>query len=771
MPTPCRLLALLAAVSWPAILHAQQAPAAPPVATESITVVGTSPILGAGIDRDLVPAETTVLGSADLAREGTPNLTQALNEQVGAISLSAASGNPYQPDLYYHGFVASPLQGTSQGLAVYMNGVRFNQPFGDTVNWDLIPDIAIGKLNVEGSNPVFGLNALGGSINVNLKNGFTYQGGEADLSGGSFGQVQGEFQYGAQSANTSFYAAGSELHQGGWRDLQSTDIQNFYGDLGWRGDTAELHLGLSLANSDINGPGTSPVQLLAADPAAQFTAPNSIANKYIATTLSGTYKLSDDWSLQSVAYYQYLLQRVLNGNSPNDAPCGDGSGLLCAQPGIYSTTAGGAYIPDFLNGGPYSELDTQTTNSNGYGASVQATGTADLFGLPNHVVVGGAFDGAQTLFTGAAYIGGLNAARDYVGPGVLIDEPGINIPVRVAISDAYLAAFASDTLTVTPRLALTLSGRFNNAEIDLADQNHGDLSGQHSYNRFNPAAGVTYKIAPWLTAYAGYSEANRAPTPAELSCAGPNDSCSLANFFSGDPNLKQVVARSEEFGLRGAFHAAEDVRVTYNLSFFRTNSDDDISFINSVTLNRAYFENVGTTRRQGLDAQINLKDGKWRAYAAYNYTDATFQTGFTESAGSNPAGDANGNLTIRPGDRLPGVPANQMKFGASYQLTEPWNIGLSGVYQSGQFLVGDDSNQNARLPGFVTLNLHTSYHVTEHIELFGRIENLTDARYYTFGTFSPTSAVFLSQAPGATNPRSYSPAAPIGGFGGVRVTF
>jgi len=117
------------------------------------------------------------------------------------------------------------------------------------------------------------------------------------------------------------------------------------------------------------------------------------------------------------------------------------------------------------------------------------------------------------------------------------------------------------------------------------------------------------------------------------------------------------------------------------------------------------------------------------------------------------------------------VPANQMKFGASYQLTEPWNIGLSGVYQSGQFLVGDDSNQNARLPGFVTLNLHTSYHVTEHIELFGRIENLTDARYYTFGTFSPTSAVFLSQAPGATNPRSYSPAAPIGGFGGVRVTF
>ena len=133
--------------------------------------------------------------------------------------------------------------------------------------------------------------------------------------------------------------------------------------------------------------------------------------------------------------------------------------------------------------------------------------------------------------------------------------------------------------------------------------------------------------------------------------------------------------------------------------------------------------------------------------------------------------DANGNLTIRPGDRLPGVPANQMKFGATYQITEPWSAGLSGVYQSGQYLFGDDSNLTPRLPGFVTINLNSSYQVTPHIQVFARIENVTDARYYTYGTFSPTSAVFLVQAPGATNPRSYSPAAPVGAYGGVKVTF
>jgi len=764
-----------AALLVPVVARAQTAqPNSAPPSTEQITVIGTSPLLGSGVDRDLVPGETNVLSSADLAREGTPDLTQALNEQIPAVSLSASSGNSFQDDLYYHGFVASPLQGSPQGLAVYVNGARFNSPFGDTVNWDLIPDIAIDKINLEGSNPVFGLNALGGSLNVNLKNGFTYHGGEFDMSGGSFDTLLGEFQYGQQSGNTGFYAAGSELHQDGWRDLQSTDIQNFFGDLGWRSDRADVHLSLSLANSVINGPGTSPVQLLAVQPAAQFTAPNLIANKGVTVTLDGNYRISDTLSLQTIAYYQYLLQRVVNGNSPNDYPCDDGSGLLCDGPGSYSTTVGGRTIAAYLGGNPfsYSELDTQTTNSNGYGASAQFTDAGDLFGLKNHLVVGGSFDGSQNMFTGAGYIGGLTPiTRIYIGPGVEIYEPGINIPVRAAVGDAYFALFASDTLNLTPALALTVSGRFNNAEIDLQDENGGDLTGQHSDNRFNPAAGLTYKVTPWLTAYAGYSEANRAPTPAELSCAGPNDSCSLANFFSGDPNLKQVVARTEEAGLRGALQPSENMRINYDVSLFRTNSDDDIQFVNSVTLNRAYFENVGTTRRQGLDATLSFRDGPLHAYFGYSYTDATFQSGFVESAGSNPLGDVNGNLTIVPGDRLPGIPANQMKFGASYQVIEPWIVGLSGIYQSGQYLFGDESDLNPRLPGFTTVNVRTSYQITPNFQLFGRIENVTDARYYTYGTFAPTNSVYLAQAPYATNPRSYSPAAPIGWFAGARVTF
>ena len=748
------------------------APQARPAPVEQVTVIGTSPLLGAGVDRDLVPAQTSVLGSADIARNGTPDLLQALNEQVGGINLDGASGNPEQPTLQYHGFQASPLQGTEQGLAVYVNGARFNQPFGDTVNWEVIPSIAIGRLNLEGSNPVFGLNALGGSLNLQLKNGFTYDGVEADLSGGSFGQVLGELQYGVQSGDASLYLAASELHQDGWRDLQSSDVQNFYADAGFRRDSTELHASLSLANSVLNGPGTAPVQLLAADPAAQFTSPNVIANRTIGANVNGSYAVSDTVSLQGVAYYQYLLQRVVNGNTAIDAPCNYGSGLLCSDPGVPSTTRGGGTIPDFLHGGPYSELDVQTTNTSAYGASAQVTDTGTVLGLKNHLVGGVSFDGAQTLFSAEGILGGLTLdSRAYFGPGVVLDEPGNNIPVRVAVTDAYIGAFASDTLTLTPSLALTLSGRFNNAEIDLADRNGGDLTGQHSFNRFNPALGATYKVTPWLTAYSGYSEANRAPTPAELSCASPALSCSLANFFTGDPNLKQVVAHSAEAGLRGVVHATQDVRATYDVSLFRTDLDDDIAFVNSTRLGRAYFQNVGQTRRQGFDTDVALQSGRWRIYADYSFTVATYQTSYVESAGSNPQADASGNITIHPGDHIPGVPAHKLKFGASLHVTPAWLVGGSGTYQSGQTLFGDDANLTPRLPGFVTAGFYTSYQLTPHIQLFGQIQNLGDARYYTYGTFSPTGSVFLVQAPGAANPRSYSLAAPVSGFGGIRVTF
>ena len=763
----------LATVLLSGAAAAQQPAEAPALSLPIVEVVGATPLLGSGVDRDKVPAETQVLTDQDISRNGYPQALRALDENVPGVTLDAAAGNPFQPNLVYHGFLASPLQGNPQGLAVYVNGVRFNQPFGDTVNWDLIPDLAIDRMDLVGSNPVFGLNALGGALSVRMKNGFTYQGGEVDLLGGSFQHYQGNLQYGIQSGNAAAYVAATGLHEGGWRDLQSSNLGNFYGDLGWRGNGGEVHVNVTAAQTRLNGPGTSPVQLLAVDPAAQFTAPNLITNKYAQVNLTGSYDINDTTSLQGLAYYTYLLQKVYNGNVPDLSPCNDGSGFLCEAPGVFGTDRNGNPIPDFLNGGPYSDLDQQSTNTNGYGASLQVTNRDELFGHPNQLIAGFSFDGAQTLFSASTQIGGLSLSdRVFAGPGITIDQADGSIaPVRVGISDAYYGAFFTDTVDFTSQLSGNVAGRFNLAQIDLNDQLGSALTGNHTYSRFNPAGGLTYKVLPGLTVYASYADANRAPTPAELTCASAASPCSLANFFTGDPNLQQVVSHTIEAGLRSQLQPFEGANLSSNIAYYRSTLNNDILFVNSPIQGRAFFQNVGTTLRQGVDVSAQLKTARLLAWIAYSYIGATFQSGFTESSENNPGADANGNIQVQPGNHLPGIPANLGKLGIDYKMTDAWTVGGTGIAASGQYLFGDEANLNLKTQPYFVLNLHTSYQITKNLQFFGLIENAFNTKYYTFGTFSPTSSVFIAQAPGATNPRSYSPGVPIAGTVGIRVTF
>jgi outer membrane receptor protein involved in Fe transport len=461
----------------------------------------------------------------------------------------------------------------------------------------------------------------------------------------------------------------------------------------------------------------------------------------------------------------------MNGNAPNDMPCNDGSGLLCFDGGV-STTVGGGAIGDFLNGGPYSQLDTQNTLTHAYGMAGQVTTAFQLLGRRSQLIAGAAYDGSSTRFQAATYIGGLTPLdRIFVGPGVLVDEPGTNAPVSVAVANNSFGFYASNIWQLSSQLALTVSGRLNVALVNLHDLNGGDLEGSHAYAHFNPSAGVTYKATPWLTLYGNYAVANRVPTPAELSCAGPQNSCSLANFFVGDPDLKQVVSQTVEVGVRGTVKPNPETTLKYNLSLYRSDLDDDIAFINSVAQGRAYFANVGRTRRQGIDAEIEVETARWSAFAAYAFIDATYQTSFVEGAGNNPAADANGNITVNPGNHLPGIPAHQLKVGGSYKLTDKWTVGGTVIGATSQYLFGDEANLTAPLPGYVRLDVQTRYDVAPNVQLFAWARNVTNASYSTYGTFSPTTAVPIAQAPGATDTRSYSPASPLAVYAGLRVLF
>jgi iron complex outermembrane recepter protein len=187
--------ALLLAAALPQIALILAQPAGAQVANtnaqqpiETVTVIGTTPIPGIGIDIDKIAGNVQTVTASDLTREGSASATSALNDQLGSVSINDNLDDPFQPDILFRGFEASPVLGTPEGLAVYQNGVRINEAFGDSLNWDLITDMAVDRITVVSANPVYGLNALGGAVIVSMKNGFTSDGSEIEASVGSWGQ-------------------------------------------------------------------------------------------------------------------------------------------------------------------------------------------------------------------------------------------------------------------------------------------------------------------------------------------------------------------------------------------------------------------------------------------------------------------------------------------------------------------------------------------------------------------------------------------------------
>src|SRR5262245_54038820 len=209
---------------WPALALAQNSQVLP-----EIQVISTSPLSGAGIDRDKVPALVQSVTSEDFARTfNNPNVTETLFQNLPGVSTSDQQGNSFQTDIRYRGFVASPVPGQPQGLAVYMNGMRINEAFGDTVNFDFIPSNAVNRADVQSNNPVFGLNALGGAINFQMKNGFNFQGFEGEFALGSYGRISTGMQYGIQRGDVADYIAVQGLNDTGWRSNSPSQLARMY---------------------------------------------------------------------------------------------------------------------------------------------------------------------------------------------------------------------------------------------------------------------------------------------------------------------------------------------------------------------------------------------------------------------------------------------------------------------------------------------------------------------------------------------------------------
>jgi outer membrane receptor protein involved in Fe transport len=457
------------------------------------------------------------------------------------------------------------------------------------------------------------------------------------------------------------------------------------------------------------------------------------------------------------------------------APCGDGSDLLCNGDGSVVTTFNAQPVADFLNGGLYSGLSVQQLQDHAYGATAQATDQRTIGTLANRLVAGASFDGAESIFSGIQEMGGFDPySREFLGPGVVQDQPeeGVN-PVRVRNISRFYGVFVSDVLTPLPTIDVTLSGRFNDAQINLTDELGGPVNGRHTYNRFNPSAGLTYRLFPGVQLYGNYAETNRAPTPQELSCASAATPCSLLNFFVGDPDLHQVVARTFEVGVRGSEEGPSDSRISWAVDFYRTQNTDDIIFESTVyNPNLAFYTNAGKTRRQGVEADLRFDLAQLHAKLGYAYTDATFRSPLDLNSPNNPAADGNGQIQVNPGDRIPGIPRHRANVVLDYSVTSQLSVGAEAVVQSNVVRFGDEANLTTPVGGYAVVNLNAAYRPIDHLSLFVVVNNVLNKRYDTYGTFGPIGDVPWPNIPGGvSDPRTASPGTPIVAYGGVRLTF
>ena len=740
--------------------------------TGVIEVISATPLPSIGLPLDQIPSNVQVIKGSDLKSQQSLNLADYLNNNLSGVNVNEAQNNPYQADVNYHGFTASPLLGTPQGLSVYQDGVRINEPFGDTVNWDLIPKNAISNIALmPGSNPLFGLNTLGGALSINTKSGDYFPGFGAQAYAGSWGRWAVEGEGGGKLDNgANYFFAGNKFKETGWRDSSPSDVLQGFGKLGWSNEKTRFDLSFSGADNSLVGNGYQSETLMQnLGYSSIYTKPDQTKNKMSFINLNMSHSISNQLLLSANVYYRHTKTSTMNADV-NDLY--EGLYETCSDPGGLNLAGCDTKYNQGVN-------NRSKTQNNGFGSTVQLSWVTDK----NVLTSGMSYVGSRVKFTQteeefSVFSSARGASGTFTPIQTVNDLKG---------NSNTWSLFATDTYNLTPKLALTASGRYNYTKNKLTDNlvGHkestciddltgeivdcgagttevqgaaGDAGGKHQYARFNPAAGFAYAFTPTLNGYAGYNEGSRAPSPIENGCADPAYPCLLPNAMAGDPPLKQVVTKTFEGGFRGKFNN----NIRWSVGAYRANNFNDIQFIASGTTGAGYFNNIGETRRQGLDLAMSGIFDTFKLHAGYSFIDATYESSFDIASQANSS-RSNGVIRVNPGNKMVGIPEHQLKLRGEWLPNPNLMVGASLVTFSDQYARGNENNQHVpdgstyngsgKVSGYSVLNLDANYNFSNSggWQLFAKANNVLDHKYYSSGLlgeniFNATGNSFATDA-------------------------
>ncbi|OYY02615.1 MAG: TonB-dependent receptor, partial [Mehylophilales bacterium 35-46-6] len=457
---------------------------------KKIEVYGTTPLPGLGLPLNRIPANIQIAAPKDINSQTGSSAADYMANNMQGVTVSDSSGNPWQPEINFRGYSASSLLGTPQGISTYVDGVRVNEPFGDVTLWDKIPSFAIENMQlVPGSNPLYGLNTLGGAISVQTKSGRNHQGAALEYEAGSWGRQRSLIEYGGVSKDGSVdYMLGYQhTTEDGWRDFSPSHVNQLFGKTGWQNESSKLDLTYIGTDNNLTGNGLTPQNLLSGDREQIHTRPDFTNNYSHFLALNGSHWVNEDTMFSGNVYYK-KSNRVTKNGDLFESELGNGDTL-----DGYDTTLGNCTGADCQLVG--SVTNRTKTSQDSYGATGQMSFNQDFMGKQNQFIIGLGYDYSLIRFkqserinladdgdigdmsggfTGSPVDQVFDATRQPIasGAGLLPQRQTTGLTGK-----QYTARlFATDTLSLNEKWHLNAGASWNFTRVDNVDTLRGDAS-------------------------------------------------------------------------------------------------------------------------------------------------------------------------------------------------------------------------------------------------------------------------------------------------------
>jgi iron complex outermembrane recepter protein len=639
------------------------------------------------------PSQIEELNLTKAPIPGPELITDALLRQPG-VTLYDDQGTRLQPELEIRGFSTSSVVGTPQGIGVFLNGLRVNEPDAQEVNFDLIPSAALETTTLDrGSNVLFGRNSLGGTLLMTTKRG----GDRPELTGqvgvGSWGGELATVTAGGKVDGIDGYIAASGENEVGWKNVSSSNTRNIFATIGHQWgtthDNGDIALDVLYGHDRMYEVGSLPDAYAHVDPRYDYSSGDFFHPELFSIDVRGNGELGGGIIRGNVFGRRNDIEQF-NGNSP--PPNTDGF-----------------------------------TKNQSAGGALEWTRPVYIEKVPIGLTVGTEYAREEAQ---------IRLYNVDAGPTVETTQATINQDIA--------AAYGQAVITLMPGLDVTGGVRYDYVHIPFRDGLDSANDGNSTYNHVAGEVGASYQATDWFKVYAAFKQGFRAPAPLELACASPVAPCSLPSALGADPTLKPVTTNDYE----GGIDLTLTKRTFFDADAFWTDVFNDIVFASPNRI-QTYFLNAPKTRRAGVETsgQIGLPLGFYFT-GSYSYVAATFQ-----SVVSISSADPN-QVPTQPGDIMPTSPLHRAMVGLGLtRLLGP--VLFDGEFNirgySSQYYRGDESNIEPQIPGYTVAEFrgHVDWN---RFSVACDIDNLFNRTFYTFGILAQNSLIpIYSQVPLADN--------------------